>query len=75
MRYYASLVDYYFVYKLKRMTKETRHLYLPCFIHDRYQRLNDNLLTAFCSLVGRYADETSTAAKEAIYRFKLAYMP
>jgi hypothetical protein len=45
MRYYASLVDYYTVYKLKRMDKETVHLYLLCFLHDRYQRLNDNLLT------------------------------
>ncbi len=70
VRYYASLVDYYTVYKLKRMDRETVHLYLLCFIHDRYQRLNDNLLTGFCSLVRRYADEVKEAAKEAIYRFK-----
>jgi hypothetical protein len=71
VRYYASLVEYYTVYKLKRMDREAVQLYLMCFIHDRYQRLNDNLLAAFCSLVRRYADEVDKATKEAIYRFKL----
>ena len=46
VRYYASLVDYYTVYKLKRMSKEMVYLYLLCFVHDRYQRLNDHLLSA-----------------------------
>jgi hypothetical protein len=60
--YYASLVEYYTVYKLKRMDREAVQLYLLCFIHDRYQRLNDNLLAAFCSLVRRrYGDEVDKA--------------
>ena len=53
------------------MDREAVHLYLLCFVHDRYQRLNDNLLSAFCSLVRRYVDEVGAATKEAIYRFKL----
>ncbi|MDA0681538.1 MAG: Tn3 family transposase [Proteobacteria bacterium] len=71
VRYYASLVDYYTVYKLKRMSTEMVHLYLLCFIQDRYQRLNDNLLSAFCALVSRYADEATAAAKEAVYRHRV----
>ena len=71
VRYYASLVEFYTVYKLKRMDREAVHLYLLCFIRDRYQRLNDNLLGAFCSLIRRYADEVDAATKEAIYRFKI----
>jgi hypothetical protein len=71
VRYYASMVEYYTAYKLKRMDREAVHLYLLCFSHDRYQRLNDNLLGAFCSLVRRYVDEVGAATKEAIYRFKL----
>ncbi len=71
VRYYASLVDYYTAYKLKRMDRETVHLYLLCFIHDRYQRLNNNLLTAFCPLVRRYIDEVTVATKEAVYKFKI----
>jgi hypothetical protein len=42
VRYYASLVEFYTAYKLKRMDREVVHLYLLCFVHDRYQRLNDN---------------------------------
>ena len=71
MRYYASLVDYYTVYKLKRMAKEMVQLYLLCFVLDRYQRLNDNMLTAFCALVAQYADEAAKEAKEAVYQHKL----
>jgi hypothetical protein len=57
--------------KLKRMDREAVQLYLLRFIHDRYQRHNDNLLATFCSLVRRYSDEVDAATKEAIYRFKL----
>ena len=71
VRYYASLVEFYTVYKLKRMEREVVRLYLLCFVHDRYQRLNDNLLGAFCALVRRYVEEVDAATKEAIYRFKL----
>jgi TnpA family transposase len=71
VRYYASLVEFYTVYKLKRMDREAVRLYLLCFVHDRYQRLNDNLLGACCSLVRRYVEEVDTATKEAIYQFKL----
>jgi hypothetical protein len=71
VRYYASRIEYYMVHTLKRMDREAVQLYLLCFIHDRYQRLNDNLLAALCSLVQRYGDEVDTATKDAIYRFKL----
>ncbi|MCP4405384.1 MAG: Tn3 family transposase [bacterium] len=71
IRYYASLVDYYTVYKLKRMAVEVAQLYLLCFLYDRYQRLNDNLLTALCSLVNRYAGEASLSAKAMVYHYKI----
>ena len=53
------------------MDREAVYLYLLCFVQDRYQRLNDNLLGAICSLVRRYVEEVDAATKEAIYRFKL----
>jgi len=43
IRFYASLVDYYTAYKLKRMTPAMTRLYLLCCVHNRYQRLNDHL--------------------------------
>ena len=42
--YYASLVNYYSVYKLKRLPVWTAYLYLLCFVVHRYQRLHDHLL-------------------------------
>ena len=57
MRFYASLVDYYTVYKLKRMEPATARLYLLCFVTDRYRQLNDHLIDALRSLVRRYLDE------------------
>ncbi|MFQ5471063.1 MAG: Tn3 family transposase, partial [Gammaproteobacteria bacterium] len=71
VHYYASLVDYYTVYKLKRMSKQMVYLYLLRFIHDRYQRLNDHLLSAFCVLVNRYTDEAAATAKEVIYQHRI----
>jgi hypothetical protein len=63
VRFYASLVDYYTVYKLKRMTESMSRLYLLCFIHDRYRRLNDHLLSA---LIRRYSEEVKELTREAI---------
>ena len=70
VRFYASLVEYYTVYKLKRMTSAMSRLYLLCFVHDRYQRLNDHLLSAFCALVRRYTDEVAAATKDALYQHR-----
>jgi len=70
IRFYASLVDYYTVYKLKRMNMAMARLYLLCFVHDRYQQLNDHLLSAFCSLVRRYIDEVAAATKDAVYQHR-----
>ena len=71
VRFYASLVDYYTVYKLKRMSPSITRLYLLCFVHDRYQRLNDHLLAALCALVRRYNDEVASNAKELVYQHKV----
>ena len=70
VRFYASLVDYYTVYKLKRMKRQMARLYLLCFVRDRYQRLNDHLIAAFCALVRRYVDEINELAKDSYYRYR-----
>ena len=66
--YYASLVSYYSVFRLKQLDAWTVYLYLLCFIVHRYQRLNDNLLTCFIHLVKQYNDEAKTTAKEEVYQ-------
>ncbi len=48
IQYYASLVDYYDVYDLRKDLKsEQTYLYLLCYLSQRYLRLNDNLMDAF----------------------------
>jgi hypothetical protein len=54
IQYYASLVDYYTTYDLRKMLKpEQTYLYLLCYIQQRYLHLNDNLIDAFYIHDGR----------------------
>ena len=65
--YYASLVSYYSVYKLKRLPVWTAYLYLLCFVFHRYQRLHDHLITSLMYHVRRYTEAAKAAAKERVY--------
>jgi len=65
--YYASLVHYYSVYKLKRLPVWTTYLYLLCFVVHRYQRLHDHLITSLLSHVRQYTEAAKAAAKERVY--------
>lgn len=67
IKYYASLVGYYSVYRLKQLNEWIGYVYLLCFIHYRFQRMHDNLINSFLYNVRRYKDETKLAAKEQVY--------
>ncbi|MBU0580269.1 MAG: Tn3 family transposase [Candidatus Margulisbacteria bacterium] len=71
IKYYASLVKYYSVYKLKRMDKETAYIYLTCFIFNRYEKINDNLINAFIYYISKYVGEAKDSAKEKVYEYKV----
>ena len=47
IKYYASLVNYYSVYRLKQLNEWIGYLYLLCFINHRFQRMHDNLINTF----------------------------
>lgn len=70
--YYASLVSYYSVYKLKRMKTGPVVLYLLCFIYHRYQRLHDHLFHSLLSHVRQYPDEAKEAAEARVVAYRLA---
>ncbi len=72
VRYYASLVEFYTVYKLRRMAAATTRLYLLCFTYQRFREINDNLIEAFIHLVNGYEQDAKLAAKEAVYQAKTA---
>ncbi len=67
VKYYASLVTYYSVYKLKRMSRYQSYLYLLCFAYHRTQSLQDNLINALIHHVRRYNDAARESAKEKVY--------
>lgn len=67
IKYYASLVGYYSVYKLKRLNQWMVYVYLLCFVYHRTQRFHDNLINSLLHNVRRYGDEAKAAAKEKVY--------
>lgn len=58
VKYYASLVGYYSVFRLKRFDPWTVYVYLLCFVHHRYQQHSDNLLASFIFHVRKFVDAT-----------------
>ncbi len=66
IKYYASLVQFYTVYKLRRMDAATARLYLLCFAFHRFRQINDNLIEGFIHLVGQFDKQAKLAAKVAM---------
>jgi len=62
VRYYASLVQFYTVYKLRRMAPATTRLYVLCFASHRFRQINDNLVDTFIHLVDQYEQQAKEAA-------------
>jgi hypothetical protein len=65
IRYYASLVTFYTVYRLRRMAPGVARLYLLCFTCHRFRQVNDRLIEAFICLVNDYEQTARQAAGEA----------
>ena len=71
IKYYSSLVSYYSVYKLKRMNSTTTYTYILCFIYNRFQQCNDNLINSFIHHVNGYFNDAEKYAIQAIYEQKI----
>ena len=65
VKYYASLVQFYTVYKFQRMAVPTTRLYLLCFAYHRFRQINDNLIDAFIYPVDQYEQQAKLAAETA----------
>ncbi|GAA5530783.1 Tn3 family transposase [Herpetosiphon gulosus] len=62
--HYAWLVTYYSSGRLEGLDDDVQLLYLLCFVHRRYHRLNDHLITCLLQLVKQYHTEAITAMQE-----------
>ncbi|MEH7010055.1 DUF4158 domain-containing protein [Neobacillus niacini] len=67
IKYYASLISYYSVFRLKRLNEWIVYIYLLCFVSHRYQRMHDNLINTFIYSVRGYTDDAKLTAKERVY--------
>ncbi len=63
INYYASMVSYYSVYKLKRFDRWIARLYLLCFVQQRYRRVNDNLINSLIYRLRLYSDQAKEDAQ------------
>ena len=73
VQYYASLVDYYTVYDLrKKLKSDQTYLYLLCYIWQRYLHLNDNLMDAFCFHLKQFEVELKENAHAAYSEYAVS---
>lgn len=70
IKYFSSLVDYYTIYKIKRLEPDIARVYLLCFIYHRYQRINDNLIKTFIYYVRKFDDMAKGSTKDTVYALK-----
>ena len=65
-KYYASMVMFYTVFKLRRMDPLVAQLYLLCFAFHRYRQINDHLVEAFVTRVELYTRQARAASEQAM---------
>lgn len=68
MEYYAGFAAYYTPYKLKRMKPSLSRLYLLCFAHDRFLKVNDHLVTFFIYRTRKFYNDAEQHAREKMDR-------
>jgi len=71
IKYYASFVEYYSVFSIRRFSNILAYIYLICFVYHRYQRINDNLTNTFIYHVRKYEATAKLASKTSIYELKI----
>jgi TnpA family transposase len=73
IQYYASLVDYYDVYDLRKELKsELSNLYLLCYLSQRYLHFNDNLMDAFGLSLKQFETDLKEKTKEAYANYAVS---
>lgn len=63
--YYASLANFYTVHDLRNLKADQTHLYLMCYVWQRYRQLSDNLVDAMAYHMKQLEDESSALAQKS----------
>lgn len=64
--YYASLVNFYTVYDLRKLKPEQTRLYLLCYAWIRYRQFSDNLVDAMFFHMKQLEEQSRSIAKELL---------
>lgn len=71
IRYYASLAEHYTVGELRQFKNGMVYIFLLCYLHYRYHRINDVLVEAFKYYVRKYESQAKSMVKEHFYKYHL----
>ena len=70
--YYAELAEQYTIYGLKNLKQANlMRLYLLCYVHQRFLKINDHLIASLIHKVNGYAEDAELYQKEEIYQAQL----
>ena len=66
--HYAELAIQYTIHDLRNLKQPNLvRLYLLCYVHCRFLKINDHLVASFVHKIGTYVDAAEIYQKEAIY--------
>ena len=70
--YYAELAEQYTIYGLKNLKQANlTRLYLLCYVHQRFLKINDHLIASLIHKVNGYVEDAELYQKEEIYQAQL----
>ena len=64
INYFAEIMRNYNISKLKQINKSRKILLILCFVHQKYLKINDNLVKTFLHSMGKYSEEVKTLVKK-----------
>lgn len=65
--YYANLAEFYTIQKLRRLTdKNLVRLYLLCYVHRQFLKINDHLVSSLIQKMTKYADDANDYQRSKI---------
>ena len=69
--YYASLALHYSIARLQEISATMRAIYILCYVHHRYQKINDNLMVSYFHYVTKFRSEAKLKAQDYIFKEKI----
>ncbi len=70
IEYFARLINNYTIYQIKKFSKTKQYLYIICFAHYQYKKINNNLVKTFLFLMGKYKSNVIDEVNKSILEIK-----